>query len=113
VTFKDSLAGTGHGGLSLRTRREPRRLRLPRTRHAEEWRYGNDHRPPVALARTVRLRAIQKGRDLKSPVTDLVRIGPAASGVDPDTIAPPTVTTDPKTRLPMIECPAKPCRKSR
>jgi plasmid stability protein len=60
---------------------------------------------PDALARAVRLRAIKEGRDLKDAVTDLVRIGLAASGDGPDTLAPPAVTVDPKTGLPVIECP--------
>jgi plasmid stability protein len=60
---------------------------------------------PDALIRAVRLRAVREGRGLNDTMTDLVRIGLAASGDGPDRLAPPAVTTDPKTRLPVIECP--------
>src|SRR5438128_1566603 len=38
---------------------------------------------PDSLARAVRLRAVKEGRDFKDAVTDLVRIGLAASGDGP------------------------------
>lgn len=60
---------------------------------------------PDGLSRAVRLRAVRDGRDLNATVTDLVRIGLAASGDDPDTLTRPTVTTDPTNGLPVIECP--------
>jgi hypothetical protein len=60
---------------------------------------------PDAIAHQVRLRAMKEGRDLKDAVTDLVRIGLAASGDGSETLAPPTLKTDPTTGLPYIECP--------
>ena len=60
---------------------------------------------PDALVRAVRLRAVREGRGLNDTVTDLVRIGLAASGDGPDTLTPAAVTIDPKTGFPVIECP--------
>jgi plasmid stability protein len=58
---------------------------------------------PDALVKQVKLRALRDGRKLKDAVADLLRKGLHA--VNPEQTAPePTVTTDPKTGLPVVAC---------
>jgi plasmid stability protein len=56
---------------------------------------------PDALVKQVKLRAVREGRKLKDAVADLLRKGLAATS---EPAAPPVVSTDKKTGLPLIEC---------
>jgi hypothetical protein len=52
----------------------------------------------------VKLRALHDGRKLKDAVADLLRKGLAVVAHAADAEAPPIVTKDKKTGLPLIEC---------
>jgi plasmid stability protein len=58
---------------------------------------------PDALVKQVKLRALREGRKLKDAVADLLRKGLHAVKVEPPP-PEPTVTTDPKTGLPLVAC---------
>ncbi len=60
---------------------------------------------PESLVSRVKLRALKEGRELKDAMTDLLRIGLAASGDETELLARPTVKTNTNTGLPYVDCP--------
>jgi plasmid stability protein len=59
---------------------------------------------PDDLVKKVKLRALRDGRKLKDAMADLLRKGLTADANSQAGADRPTITTDKKTGLPLIEC---------
>lgn len=63
---------------------------------------------PPDVARQLKLRAVHEGRKLKDVAAEALRAGLVAGASEPHRLQPPTIVKDPRTGLPVIQCPRTP-----